>query len=120
MTDKIRLLGLSFYGYHGVSASEQETGRMYEVDCEIEVDLAKAGQSDHLEDTINYEAVYNCIRESVEEKKYYLLEKLAEEISQKILDKFAVNQVTLRIRKMNPPIAGHIQAVEVEICRQQN
>ncbi len=120
MTDKIRLIGLSFYGYHGVSSSEQETGRMYEVDCELEVDLTQAGQSDNLEHTINYESVYLTIKESVENKKYSLLEKLAEEISQNILDKFSVNQVILRIRKMNPPIAGHIQAVEVEICRQQN
>ena len=119
MTDKIRLIGLSFYGYHGVSASEQETGRMYEVDCEIEKDLKQAGQTDNLEDTINYEAVYKTIKESVEEKKYYLLEKLGEEIAEKILDKFDVNQVTLRIRKMNPPIAGHIRAVEIEISRQK-
>ena len=120
MTDKIRLLGLSFYGYHGVSSSEQETGRMYEVDCEVEIDLSKASISDNLKDTINYESIYNTIRESVEDKKYSLLEKLAGEISQKILDKFSVNQVTLRIRKMNPPIAGHIRCVEVEISRQQN
>lgn len=119
MTDKIRLLGLSFYGYHGVSASEQETGRMYEVDCEIEKDLKKAGQTDNLDDTINYEAIYKTIKVSVEEKKYYLLEKLGEEIAEKILDKFDVNQVTLRIRKMNPPIQGHIRAVEIEICRRK-
>jgi len=93
---------------------------MYEVDCELETDLTQAGMSDNLEHTINYESVYLTIKESVENKKYSLLEKLAEEISQNILDKFSVNQVILRIRKMNPPIAGHIQAVEVEICRQQN
>ncbi len=120
MNDKIRLLGLSFYGYHGVSESEKETGRMFEVDCEVETDLTEAGKSDNLEHTINYESLYLTIRESVENKKYSLLEKLAEEITQKILDKFAVYQVTLRIRKMNPPIAGHIRCVEVEICRQKN
>ena len=120
MTDKIKLLGLSFYAFHGVSASEQETGRMYEVDCELDANLSQAGKSDNLEHTINYQSVYMTIKELVENKKFFLLEKLAEEISQKILDKFSVNQVTLRIRKLNPPIAGHIQAVEVEICRQQN
>ncbi len=119
MTDKIRLLGLSFYGYHGVSSSEQETGRMYEVDCTVDIDLTNACQSDNLNDTINYEAIYNLIKESVENKKYSLLEKLAGEIAQKILDKFEVNQVTLRIRKMNPPIAGHIRCVEIEISRQK-
>ena len=84
MTDKIRLIGLSFYGYHGVSSSEQETGRMYEVDCELESDLSQAGKTDDLDHTIIYESVYLTIKESVENKKYSLLEKLAEEISQKM------------------------------------
>ena len=120
MHDTIKLLGLSFYGYHGVSNSEQETGRMYEVDCEVEKDLRQAGKTDNLEDTVNYQAIYDTIKESVEEKKYFLLEKLAGEIAQNILDKFDVRKVILRVRKMNPPIAGHIRSVEVEICREQN
>ena len=119
MKDIIRLNGLSFYGYHGVSSSEKETGRMFEVDCEVEVDLAEAGHSDQLSDTINYEKIYLTIRESVEDKAFSLLEGLAQEIADKILDKFPVYRVTLRVRKMNPPIAGHIKFIEVELSRQQ-
>ena len=119
MKDKIRLTGLSFYGYHGVSPSEKETGRMFEVDCEIDVDLAEAGHTDALRDTINYEEVYQVIRESVEDKAFSLLEGLAQELAGKILDKFPVYRVTLRVRKLNPPIAGHIRFIEVELSRQQ-
>ena len=119
MKDIIRLNGLSFYGYHGVTAAEKETGRMFEIDCEVAVDLAEAGHSDSLEDTIDYEKIYETIRESVEDKAFSLLEGLAQEITAKVLDNFPVYRVTLKVRKVNPPIAGHIKHIEVEITRQQ-
>ena len=119
MKDIIRLNGLSFYGYHGVSASEKETGRMFEVDCEIAVDLAEAGHSDNLSDTINYEKIYSTISESVNGKAFSLLEGLAQEIVGKILDKFPIYQVTLQVRKMTPPLPGQVRAIEIEVTRQQ-
>lgn len=119
MKDIIRLSGLSFYGYHGVTAAEKETGRLFEVDCEVEVDLADAGQTDSLTDTIDYEQIYNVIKDIVEGKAFSLLEGLAKEIAGRILELFPVYRVTLKVRKMNPPIAGHIKFIEVEITRHQ-
>ena len=120
MHDIIRLSGLSFYGYHGVTAAEKETGRLFEVDCEVEVDLADAGQTDRLKDTIDYEQIYKVIRDIVEGKAFSLLEGLAKEIAGRILEQFPAYRVTLKVRKMNPPIAGHIKFIEVEITRHQS
>ena len=119
MKDLIRLSGLSFYGFHGVSTAEKETGRLFEVDCELEVDLADAGQSDRLTDTIDYAEVYEVIRETVEGKAFSLLEGLAGRLAKTILDNFPVYRVTLKVRKMNPPIAGQIKFIEVELTRHQ-
>jgi dihydroneopterin aldolase len=119
MKDIIRLNGLSFYGYHGVTAAEKETGRLFEVDCEVEVDLADAGQTDSLTDTIDYEQIYNVIKDIVEGKAFSLLEGLAKEIAGRILEQFPIYRITLKVRKMNPPIAGHIKFIEVEISRYQ-
>lgn len=119
MKDIIRLAGMSFYGYHGVSASERETGRMFEVDCELEVDLADAGHSDRLTDTIDYTQVYRVIKESLEDKAFSLLEAIAGQLASKLLDNFPVYSVTLKVRKLNPPIAGHIKYIEVELTRRQ-
>ena len=119
MKDIIRLAGMSFYGYHGVSTAEKETGRMFEVDAELEVDLADAGQSDRLADTVNYHEVYEVVREMVEGKAFSLVERLAATIADKLLDKFPVYRVTLKVRKVNPPIPGHIKHIEVEITRFQ-
>ncbi len=119
MKDVIRLVGLSFYGYHGVSAAEKETGRAFEIDCELQVDLAQAGHSDQLTDTVDYTQVYALIKDVVEGKAYSLLEGLANELAGLLLDKFPVYRVTLQVRKLHPPIAGQIKHIEVEVTRDQ-
>lgn len=117
--DIIKLEGMSFYGYHGVTAAEKETGRMFEVDCELELDLAAAAKSDRLADTIDYRKLYSIIKETVEGTAFALLEGLAGRLSAKILDSFPVERVTLRIRKIHPPIAGPVRYVEVATTRFQ-
>ena len=119
MKDIIRLNKMSFYGYHGVSAAEQETGREFEVDCELAVDLAESGQTDQLTDTIDYTEVHRIIKETVEGTAYSLVEALAAELAAKLLDNFPAYRVTLRVRKMKPPIPGHIDNIEIEITRDQ-
>ena len=119
MKDLLRLCGLTFYGYHGVSAAEKETGRVFEVDCELELDLAEAGHSDRLRDTVDYGQVYKLIRETVEGKAFALMEALATELATKVLDRFPVYRVTLKVRKLHPPLAGQVTHIEVEITRYQ-
>ncbi len=119
MKDVIRLIGLSFYAYHGVSAAEKETGRQFEVDCELETDLAEAGHSDRLDDTIDYSAVYTVIQDVVEGKAFALLESLAGELASILLDKFPIYRVTLKVRKLHPPVAGAVKYIEVEVTRDQ-
>ncbi len=111
---------MSFYGYHGVTAAEKETGRRFEVDCELEVDLADAGQSDRLADTIDYGRVYETIREVVEGRAFSLIEGLASSLAHRLLEEFPAYRVTLWVRKMNPPIPGNIKAIEIEITRFQS
>lgn len=119
MKDIIRLGGMSFYGYHGVTAAEKETGRVFEVDCELEVDLADAGKSDRLTDTIDYEKVYMLVKDAVESTAFSLLEGLADRIAITLLERFPIYKVTLKVRKMNPPIPGQIKFIEVELTRYQ-
>nr|MBN2278162.1 dihydroneopterin aldolase [candidate division Zixibacteria bacterium] len=117
--DVIRLNGMVFYGYHGVSAAEKETGRRFEVDCELEVDLAPPGESDSLQDAVDYVAVHRKIKEIVEGKAYSLMESLAANLAQTILNEFPIYRVTLRIRKVIPPIQGTIDNIEIEVTRRQ-
>ena len=110
----IRLSNMTFYGYHGIAAAERETGRRFEVDCEIRTDISKAATGDHLEDTINYLNIYHIIEEFLEEHRYNLLETLAERLKAEIKKQTGVQNVNLRVRKVHPPVPGNIDYVEIE------
>ena len=118
--DKIHLKGCRFYGYHGAFAEEQTLGQIFVVDCTLSVDLAKASQSDRLEDTVHYGLVFETIKKQVEENKYILIERLAGAICQDIFEQFPpVQAITLKISKENPPINGHYDSVGVELERER-
>lgn len=115
--DVIRLLGMEFYGYHGVFEAEQELGQRFEVDVELHRDLKLAGDSDDLDVTLNYVDVYTVVKELVEERVFNLIESLAEEIASQILSSFVVDGVTVRVRKPHVSLGGLLRTVEVEIQR---
>jgi len=117
MTDVIRLHNMMFYGYHGVSAAEKETGRRFEVDVELFVDIHRASETDKLTDTVNYTMVYQTVEEILSREHFSLLETIAERLSDAILQRFRVKGVTVRVRKMIPPIPGNLDHIEVEIHR---
>jgi dihydroneopterin aldolase len=103
-----------FYGYHGALAAEKETGRRYEVDCEIETDISKAAATDNLDDAVNYQSVYGIVEEFLEGHRYNLLETLAQRMTEEIKKKTGALKVTTRVRKRIPPVPGNIDYVEIE------
>ena len=110
----IRLHNMTFYGYHGVSKAERETGRRFEVDCELELDIAKAAKTDKLSDTRNYTRVYGVVEEIVSRNKFNLLETVAARIAIQLQNDFEPKRVIVRVRKRIPPIPGNLDYIEVE------
>ena len=118
--DKIILKGCRFYAYHGAFSEEQTLGQIFVVDAELTVNLKAASETDDLEDTVHYGQVFETIKKRVEGSRYVLIEKLAGVVCQDIFEHFpAILAVTIRITKENPPIAGHYDAVGVEIKRER-
>jgi 7,8-dihydroneopterin aldolase/epimerase/oxygenase len=115
----VRLQRMTFYGFHGVSRAERETGRRYEVDCELTFDFSAAGESDHLKDTINYREVYQAVERVLTADHIQLLETLATRIVVSLLEGFPVDTVRVRVRKMIPPIPGNLDYIEVELFRER-
>ena len=116
----IRLHNMIFYGYHGDSRAERETGRRFEADVELHADLTRAAASDRLSDTINYTSVYDTVAGIILNNKFNLLETIAARIVTEILDNFAVNRVIVRVRKRIPPIPGNLDHIEVEFDSSTN
>jgi len=116
MKGKLKIQNAIFYAYHGVMTEEQNLGRKFEVDVELEYDFSRAAETDKLEYAVNYEKVYQSLKEILTENKFYLVEKIAYLIGKKILDKFQnVDAVKVRVRKLHPPIGGLIDYVEASV-----
>jgi hypothetical protein len=54
--DKLILRGLQFHGFHGVLQEEKTLGQKFVVDIDAWMDLAAAGESDCIADTVSYMA----------------------------------------------------------------
>jgi 7,8-dihydroneopterin aldolase/epimerase/oxygenase len=120
MTDRILLAGMEFFGRHGVSDAERAEPQQIDVDVELEVELASAGTSDDLADTVNYSRVFDACREIVEERSFKLLEAIAEAIAARVLADFPpVAAITVRVRKPGVPIDGRLDYAGVAIERRR-
>lgn len=119
--DKIIMKNLMFFAYHGVLPEENRLGQKFCISVQLDTNLKKAGITDKVEDTINYAEVYQCVKHIVENKKYKLLEALAENISKEILTKFEkVEEVKITIEKPEAPVSGIFDYFAVEIRRKRN
>ena len=97
----IRLEGLSVFGHHGARPFEKEAGQRLEVDLELEPADERAERSDKLSDAVDYDHLYQTVREVVEGKSFHLLEALAAATAEAVLERFAIRRVRVRIAKQN-------------------
>ena len=115
MSDKIVLRNMTFYAYHGSFAAEKELGQKFEVDLEVYTDLQ--GLCDDAELAFNYVDAYTMINELVTENEYTLVETLAEVIASQILSMYDLEKAVVRVRKLQVPVGGYLDHLEVEITR---
>jgi len=114
--DRIELRGMSFQGRHGVRTAERERPQEFKVDIEVEADLAEAGRTDRLADTVDYTAVRAAAREVIEGEPRKLLESLASAIAQRVLALPGVESVSVRVAK-HPASMQPIEAAAIRINR---
>ena len=109
-------MGLEFYGKHGRYPEENRLGARFVVDLELEV--AFEGRPDTLEATVDYGAVYVLVQELVTQKRYYLIESLAEALALGVLAEFSeISSATVRVHKPHAPLPGVFRDVFVETSR---
>lgn len=113
----IVLKGMHFYAFHGFYEEERKTGNNFTIDLYVTINLSQAGRDDNLENTINYEQLYNVV-ERIMQEKYKLLEHIAHKILTDIEINFkAANAARIKVSKLNPPIKGDVEKVTVEMER---
>ena len=117
MADAIRLYDLRFQVCHGVLDHERMVAQEFAVDVTLELDLRSAGQSDRIQDTVNYADVADMVARVMQGPSKKLIESLAESICDKILAQWPGLTVAVKIRKMAPPLKMVSGWVEVELTR---
>ncbi|MFC7489979.1 MULTISPECIES: 2-amino-4-hydroxy-6-hydroxymethyldihydropteridine diphosphokinase [unclassified Knoellia] len=117
MSDRIALKGISAKGFHGVLDFEKQDGQTFVVDVEMEVDLAPAGASDDLVDTVNYAEVASDIVDLIAGESLDLIEALADQIAAKVLTRPLVEAVIVTVHKPQAPVGHPFTDVAVTVER---
>ena len=113
----IKIENMEFYAFHGHYKEEQIVGNKFLIDLSIETDLIPASKSDRLEDASDYQIAFKVVKNEME-KKSNLLENIAGRILDSLYDNLrGIQKATVNIRKMNPPMGGHIGSVSVTMSR---
>lgn len=120
MPDTITLEGLQFFTLIGDLPHERTTPQPLELDVEVRTDLASAGRSDSLADSLDYRILYQAVADAVEDEiegAPHLLEAVAERVAGRLLDVDGVESVRVRCRKPLAVLPGPVAKVEIEIER---
>ena len=101
----VQLHDLLFNAFHGIHEEEKILGNEYVVNASLEFD-EKKDVITHINDTINYTAVYNIIKKRMSIPTP-LLETLVMETGNEIHNEFPrLKSISISIKKMHPPIEG--------------
>ncbi|KAB7789212.1 2-amino-4-hydroxy-6-hydroxymethyldihydropteridine diphosphokinase [Bifidobacterium cebidarum] len=115
--DTITLTGVSANGTHGVLDFEHQRAQPFIVDVTLYLDLLAAGQSDALDDTVDYGRVAKSIVAVIEGEHVDLIEKLAQSIAERILEIPQIVKVDVTVHKPHAPITVPFADVAVSITR---
>jgi dihydroneopterin aldolase len=116
--DLIELRGLRLSGIVGVLDHERTQPQPLDLDIDVAADLAPAGASDDLADTVNYGELCAVAERVVTTTSFQLLEALAGAIADAMLQVDArIAAVTVSVRKLRPPVAQQLATSGVRIVR---
>ena len=116
-SDCIQLRGLRVVCVVGVLPEERERAQPLELDIDIYADLSAAGNSDDLQDTVDYGSVAQTIEEICLGAKVQLLERLAQLVAERLLELDGVSTVEVTVKKIRPPVPSDLNFSAVRVTR---
>lgn len=115
--DRIHIHDLMLRCIVGIREWERKERQSIHIDVTLYADLAMAGQSDSIADTVDYVGVKKRIVNLVEGSSFYLIETLAERIALECLADARVRRADVRVEK--PGALRYARSVAIEITRFQ-
>jgi FolB domain-containing protein len=113
--DRIVIKDLLLRGIIGINDWEREKRQDILINIALSGDLRAAGESDKIEDAINYRTLTKKIIEHVEKSARYTVEALATDIAKLCLSAEGVQRAQVRVEK--PGALRFAKSVGVEIER---
>lgn len=117
MTDRIELRGVRAFGRHGVYGHERADGQEFVVDVVLHLDLAPAGRSDDVADTVHYGELAEAVAALIGGDPVDLIETLAQRIADAALSYALVERVEVTVHKPSAPITVPFGDVSVVVQR---
>ena len=114
-SDVVFVKGLKVEAVIGVYEWERAITQPLLIDIAMETDISHAAVSDDVSDALNYKEVCDDVSAWCQAIKAQLLEHLAGQIANKLLEKYGCHKITLSIAK--PTAIEQADAVGVQITR---
>lgn len=115
--DTITLNNIRVYAYHGCLPEETKIGSDYRVDLSVKANLDLSAESDVLADTVDYVHLNKIVKEEMCQPS-----KLLEHVAKRILDRIfyeldLVKASSVKVAKLNPPLGGDVEDVNITLSR---
>lgn len=113
--DRIEIKDLLLRGIIGINDWERENKQDILINIVMTADLLKAGETDNIDDSVNYKTVTKKVIKHIELNDPYTVETLAADIAKICLDEPGVIRARVRVEK--PGALRFAKSVGVEIER---
>ncbi len=114
MTTIITLETMKFHAFHGVPEEERITGNTFTADITYAIET-QATETDKMKDTVSYAEIYGLVKEEMA-KPSRLIEHVAGRIIKAVRNRFPqIEETTLKISKLNPPVGGEVGKASVSV-----
>jgi dihydroneopterin aldolase len=116
----IEIQGIELHGLHGVLEEERSSGQRFLVDVELVSVDDRAGETDDIDDAVDYRDVVAAVSRVSAGTAFHLLEAFAAAIADELLGTLPLARVRVRVRKPDVVLELPVEhaAVSVERSRE--
>jgi dihydroneopterin aldolase len=115
--DRVSLIGLRAFGYHGVLAAERAQGQEFLADAVLWLDTAAAAAADDLSLTVDYGELASRLAQIIAGEPVDLIETLADRLAAACLADARISEVEITVHKPHAPAGVLVADVTVTIRR---
>ncbi|GAB4224375.1 MAG: dihydroneopterin aldolase [Acidobacteriota bacterium] len=112
---RVRVNGIRFHAFHGLTRLERQVGVRYRVDVELATDITAAAETDQIAHAIDYRDVHALVVEIGRGNSFHLIETLAVRIGRELLSRFPAHRVRVTVDKETPVLDGVVDTVGVAV-----